>query len=183
MSIFSHNIYENIRTRTIVLYQGNILLHPPQKHVDDPDSEAWKVPGGGLEPHESLADCARREVFEETGITVRVGKIAFLLEWVVPKYTQGLKQGEGHGYGMQVFHYAYPEEPIAQIRAEYPDELPAQWVPLEEVPELPLWPKQLKELCRHLAKGQAPEGCPTFAGQIESPWTKPDRAWFTTRQM
>jgi len=55
MSIFSHNIYENIRTRTIVLYQGNILLHPPQKHVDDPDSEAWKVPGGGLEPHSYLS--------------------------------------------------------------------------------------------------------------------------------
>ena len=31
MSIFSHNIYENIRTRTLVIYQDCILLHPPEK--------------------------------------------------------------------------------------------------------------------------------------------------------
>ena len=78
MGIFSHSIYENIRTRTIVLYQGNMLLHPPQK--DERGSEAWRLPGGGLEPNESIAECARREVFEETGITVRVSNIVFLLE-------------------------------------------------------------------------------------------------------
>jgi 8-oxo-dGTP pyrophosphatase MutT (NUDIX family) len=171
MGIFSHNIYENIRTRTIVLYQGNMLLHPPQR---DGGSGAWTLPGGGLELHESIAECARREVFEETGITVRVGKIAFLLEWIVPKYSQALEpeEGEGYGYGLEVFHYAYPEEPLAQIQAEQAGDEPAQWIPLVEVPELPIWPRQLKELCRHLANGKTPEGCFSFTGQIESPWTK-----------
>ncbi len=179
MGIFSHNIYENIRTRTIVLHQGTILLHPPQKKPDGSEGEAWKVPGGGLEPHESIAECAQREVLEETGITVRVGKIAFLREWVVPKYTQAFEQGGEYGYGLEVFHYAYPEEPIAQIRAEKPGELPAQWIPLAEVPELPIWPQQLKELCRLLASGQTPEGCLSFTGKIESPWTKSGHSWFT----
>jgi 8-oxo-dGTP diphosphatase len=31
----------------------------------------WQFPGGHLEFDESLEDCARREVFEETGITIR----------------------------------------------------------------------------------------------------------------
>src|SRR5581483_9236556 len=111
MSIFSHNIYENIRTRTIVLYQGKVLLHPPGKDGSD---EAWKVPGGGLEPHESLAECARREVLEETGIPVRVGRIAFLQEWIVPKQTAALEEGDGYGFGLEVHCYAYPEEPIPE---------------------------------------------------------------------
>lgn len=177
MGIFSHNIYENIRTRTIVLYQGNMLLHPPQR--DGGDSGVWRLPGGGLEANESIAQCAQREVFEETGIRVRVGKIAFLLEWVIPKYTQALEpgEGEGYGYGLEVFHYAYPEEPIAQIRAEQAGDEPAQWVPLVEVPELPIWPQQLKELCHLLTNGQA-EGIHSFLGRIESPWTMPDRVWF-----
>jgi len=182
MGIFSHNIYENIRTRTIVLHHGGMLLHPPQKDESSSDSAAWKLPGGGLEPHESIAECAQREVLEETGITVRVGKVAFLLEWVVPKYTQALEQsgGEGeYGYGLEVFHYAYPEEPVGQTQAERPNDLPARWVLLEEIPDLPIWPKQLKELCRLLAKGEAPEGCLSFNGQIESPWTKLDNTWFT----
>jgi 8-oxo-dGTP diphosphatase len=179
MGIFSHNIYENIRTRTIVLHQGCMLLHPPQNDESSSDSVAWKLPGGGLEPNESIAECARREVLEETGITVHVGKIAFLLEWVVPKYTQGLAQGGGeYGYGLEVFHYAYPEEPVGQTQAEKADDLPARWVPLEDIPDLPIWPKQLKELCRLLAKGETPEGCLSFNGQIESPWTKPDQIWF-----
>jgi 8-oxo-dGTP pyrophosphatase MutT (NUDIX family) len=174
MGIFSHNIYENIRTRTIVLYQGCILLHPPEKDGGIWGSGAYGFPGGGLETNESLADCARREVLEETGITVHVGAIAFLLEWVVPKYTQALEQGSGYGYGLEVFHYAYPEEPVAAIRAEKPGEAPALWVPLAKVPELPIWPRQIKDLCRRLAEGEPPEGCLSFLGKIESPWEKMD---------
>jgi 8-oxo-dGTP pyrophosphatase MutT (NUDIX family) len=89
MGIFSHDIYDNIRTRTLVLRDGCILLHPPGKEGDIWGSGAWGLPGGGLEPHESLAECARREVLEETGIVVRVGPIAFLREWVVPSSGSG----------------------------------------------------------------------------------------------
>ena len=34
------------------------------------DTETWAPPSGGLEPGETVADCAVREVFEETGIVV-----------------------------------------------------------------------------------------------------------------
>lgn len=95
MAILSHNIYENIRTRVIVLSEGHTLL----VSAGD-DAQAWMPPGGGLEPHESLAECARREVQEEAGFDIRVGSVAFLREWIVPRYAK-TPQGEGWGFGLR----------------------------------------------------------------------------------
>jgi phosphatase NudJ len=169
MGIFSHDIYENIRTRTLVLHDGCLLVHPPER---DSESGAWGLPGGGLEPHESLAECARREVLEETGIPVRIGPIAFLREWVVPRYTEASEPGEGYGFGLEVFHYAYPEEPVPVPRPERAGDPPPRWIPLAAVPDLPIWPKQLKDLCRRLAEGAPPTDCRSFVGQLDSPYAR-----------
>ena len=51
------------------------------------DPERWHaVPGGRMEPGESMEDTARREVLEETGWDVELaGVIAFRhLQWLVP---------------------------------------------------------------------------------------------------
>jgi 8-oxo-dGTP pyrophosphatase MutT (NUDIX family) len=175
MSIFSHDIYQNIRTRTIVLHDGCVLLHPPGKDGGIWGTGAWGLPGGGLEPNESLVECARREVLEETGISVRIGAIAFLLEWVVPRYAPALELGEGHGYGLEVFHLAYPEQPVPLPRPEKDGDPPAHWVPIGDVPNLPIWPKELKELCRRLADGRPIGDCTSFLGQVEVPVTENTR--------
>lgn len=176
LGIFSHNVYENIRTRVIVLSHGQILLIS----TGSAREPAWRSPGGGLEPHESLAECARREILEETGIPVRVGRVAFLREWVVPKHTRPSELGGDYGYGLEVHLYAYPEEPLPEPRPEGPDEPLARWFPLREVVNLPVWPKELKDLCALLAEGKgAPAGILSFVGDLESPWARSDRNPFT----
>ena len=179
MSIFSHDIYENIRTRTIVLYEGCILLHPPEKDGGIWGSGAWGLPGGGLEVNESLAECAQREVLEETGVPVRIGKIAFIQEWIVPRYTQAPESGEGHGYGLEIFHFAFPQEPVPEPQSERPDIPVAHWIPLAEVPNLPIWPTPLQELCRQLSEGRTMQGCSSFIGHVESPWEQAEMDCFT----
>jgi ADP-ribose pyrophosphatase YjhB (NUDIX family) len=39
------------------------------------DNGRWCVPGGGMEPGESAAEACEREVFEETGLRVRVQRL------------------------------------------------------------------------------------------------------------
>jgi 8-oxo-dGTP diphosphatase len=51
--------------------EGRVLL---LRHTYRPGRE-WGLPGGGLTLHESLEDCLRREIREETGMRVKVGTL------------------------------------------------------------------------------------------------------------
>ena len=39
------------------------------------DNGQWCLPGGGMEPGESAAEACEREIFEETGLSVRVRRL------------------------------------------------------------------------------------------------------------
>ena len=102
-----------------------------------------------------------------------MGPIAFLREWIVPRHASSTApdpSGHGHGYGLEVFHYATPEEPLLPTRPEQPGDSAAEWVPLSELPTLPLWPKELRILGRRLLQGQRTEGSVSVVALLESPW-------------
>ena len=50
------------------------------------DNGLWCLPGGRMEPGESAAECAAREVFEETGLRVRPTRLVGIYtspDWVI----------------------------------------------------------------------------------------------------
>jgi len=198
--MFTHNIYRNIRTRVIVVREGRMLLHAPcEDRMTGRD--AYRVlPGGGLEPNESLYECGEREVYEETGLTVRVTSLAFLREWVVPKtiptevarrhgeslWFPGSSDGDGlpeHAYGLEVYLWAEIPEG-ARTEPKPGDENItgglAEWLPLEQVPKEPLFPAELKALARDLAAGKMPVGVPVFTSGLGDPWDEPEWGAFRT---
>ncbi len=58
-------------------HEGRVLL---VERAKDPGKGLWTVPGGRLEPRETLAQGVAREVREETGLVVEVGALACVVE-------------------------------------------------------------------------------------------------------
>ena len=52
----------------ILIKNNNVLLG---KRLNSHGSGTWAFPGGHLEFNESVEDCAAREVFEETGLSIK----------------------------------------------------------------------------------------------------------------
>ncbi len=72
-----------LATRAIILHENRLLLVNAWKDRSD----LWCAPGGGAEPHSSLPDNLKREVFEETGLVVDVGAACLVNEFHDPKGT------------------------------------------------------------------------------------------------
>ena len=75
-----------IRAAAIVVEGDSMLLVKHRGHGPEDGYVWWVPPGGGVEGEESLAECARRETLEETGLSVELGKIAYIREFIEPKY-------------------------------------------------------------------------------------------------
>ena len=71
--------------RVIVLDEQNRVLMVRQHHEG---RDIWMVPGGGIEEGETSRDAGVREVMEETGLEVEMGKLIWHVEEVSEKRGQ-----------------------------------------------------------------------------------------------
>ena len=67
----------------LVFRHGRLLI--AQRRPGDHLGGQWEFPGGKVNRGESLEDCLRRELKEELGIEVRVGKLFDQIEHRYPK--------------------------------------------------------------------------------------------------
>lgn len=153
----------NLRTRVIVLHQGRLLLHAPEGD----GAGGWTLPGGGLEAGETLAECGARETYEETGVAVHIGGVAFLRERPWTFHNKG-PSGEA-GLGLEVYFYARPATESVEPRAEHPQDAAPRWVPLQEVTQLPVFPIELKVLVQALLAGETLQGVPLLQLGAQDP--------------
>jgi 8-oxo-dGTP diphosphatase len=68
-----------VRVGAVVKREGALLLVRHEKPDRDP---YWVLPGGRLEPGETIPECAEREVAEETGISARFSGVLYVSEFL-----------------------------------------------------------------------------------------------------
>ena len=72
-----------ISAAALIVQRKRLLLvnHRKSGHYD-----FWVPPGGKLQGGESIFDCARRETMEETGLSVALDRIIYIVEYAEPSY-------------------------------------------------------------------------------------------------
>jgi 8-oxo-dGTP diphosphatase len=107
----------------IVVHEGRLLL---VRRLRPPAAGTWTVPGGRVEPGETLTEAVAREVLEETGLTVEVGDLAGWVE----------RAGEGYHFVILDFLARVAGDRVEPVPGD--DAADARWVEPEVLSELPL---------------------------------------------
>ena len=116
--------------RAIVIHQEKVLV------IQDPDRNHI-MPGGRLEPDESIEDALRREVLEETGWTLssvlQIGVLHFA-------HTGPKPDGWLHPYPdfLQVVHAAHPDQHHPDLEQADEYVLGSNFTSIDSVRRLPL---------------------------------------------
>ena len=72
-----------ISAAALIMQQQRLLL---VNHRKNGQYDFWVPPGGKLQGGESIFDCARRETMEETGLSVELDRIIYIVEYAEPGY-------------------------------------------------------------------------------------------------
>ena len=75
-----------IEVAAAILRRGGAILIA-QRHAHDHLANFWEFPGGKREPGETFEQCLVRELQEELGITVRVGRLVHDVTHSYPERT------------------------------------------------------------------------------------------------
>lgn len=111
----------------VVLDGESVLL---VRRSRPPAEGQWSVPGGVLEVGETIAEAARRELQEETGLDCAIGPIVEVVERIIPDEAGRLR-----------FHYVIIDilgtNPTGTLAAAS-DAAEARFVPLSELAQMDL---------------------------------------------
>lgn len=96
------------------------------------DNGNWSMPGGAMDPGESLTDCAVREAWEETGVDIEVTGVGGI--WTDPRHRVEYSDGEVR----QEFTVVYTARAIGGEPTSSAESVKVEWVPLDDVEGLPM---------------------------------------------
>lgn len=137
-----------VRASALIMQNDAILL----VEFNNKTGLHYNLPGGGVDPGESIVEGLRREVKEETCADVVVGDVAFVLEYE-PKRNQ-FWAGDTHSltliFACQLIGSVTPRLP----ERPDPNQTAVKWVSLSALPSVELLPHFSDKLIA-FATGQA----------------------------
>ncbi len=113
-----------VRDEHVLLVRGNW-----------PRPGTWWLPGGGQQAGETLAACAEREVFEETGVRVKAEGLLVVREYIQANHPDGHRMLSGAGHRVDAaFRCRIVQEPtVLGGPTQDSVQLGVEWIALDEI--------------------------------------------------
>jgi 8-oxo-dGTP diphosphatase len=134
----------------VINKEKNILLVRHRKG----NRQYWVLPGGRMEFGETFAECAVREMREETGLEVEVDDFAYLSEAIAPDRSRHI---------VNVFLTAHVVGGVMKVGDE-PVLAGVDYLPVEELARLTLFPPVGKVVIESLPSST--KGCIKYLGNL-----------------
>lgn len=150
--MFENSYKIRVSSRAIIIDSDKILL------VEYGGGKYYNFIGGGIEENETAKQAVKREVLEESGLTVDVGELVFSLEY--EPLSCDYRYGEGHH--ISFFFRCYLDESIPPRKPSHTDVNPddatitssAKWVSISELHNIDIVPRIAEPLTKYLATGR-----------------------------
>lgn len=131
----------------VVEHQGDVLL---VKYEDARFGPHFGLPGGGVEPNETLHEAIRREVREETGADVAVGSLLLVNEYIPELYIKNMVDANPYDdqHHLRLVFHCHLRTGNQLDPPSQPDEdqVGVAWLPLEQLVTVRLLPGLGKRL-------------------------------------
>jgi len=151
----------NVRStvKAIILHEGKVLLN---RCRDANNGEYFSFPGGGQDQFETMGEAIQRECLEETGYSVEMVRFAALMEEICldPFIREHYLQ-----YAHKMLHFFVCRlKTTDRVEPTETDDLQISidWIPVEDVPNINLLPKELRAVFLQLIA----EETPMFLGSV-----------------
>jgi ADP-ribose pyrophosphatase YjhB (NUDIX family) len=120
--------------------EGGLLLHRRS------DNKRWALPGGTMDIGETIAQCAEREVREETGLTVKAYRIVGI--YSDPDHVFAYSDGEVR----QEFSVCFACRILAGEIAKSDESLEVKFWPVEELDSVDMHPSIRLRISHYLSE-------------------------------
>lgn len=127
---------------------GRVLM------VHRTDNDLWALPGGGVDPGESVSQAVVREVTEETGIKVEVGQLVGV--YTNPRHVMAYDDGEVR----QQFSLCFHATPVGGSLRTSTETKEVGYVPLDDLDNLKIHPS----IRLRIAHGTDPDRTEPYIG-------------------
>lgn len=126
--------FPSVRVSSIIINERDEILLAKHKKKD---REYWVLPGGHLEFGETFAECAVRELVEETSLQGEFKRVVFLSESIAP---------DGSRHILNVFALVKAFDGEIKIASDEDILCEVAYVPLDELKNLTVYPDVKKEI-------------------------------------
>lgn len=136
--------------KAIIIDNGRILVNKNQNSLGDmcyglPNGAIYyDLPGGGQNQYETIEEAVKRECIEESGYTVAVDRLAAIYEEISmnENFRSQYEEYAHKVHFLFVCHLA--DEPIKPLAEKDLDMLESEWVDVDCIKDLPLYPQIIK---------------------------------------